>query len=111
MRPGTAPQGLNSASFGFMATAATTNTSIVLELIDAINAHDVARMRERWSAETVETFPDATCTGAQEIGDYFQHLFDAVPDLRMRIVATAEEGETVFLRWEATGTHTGAAFK
>jgi steroid delta-isomerase-like uncharacterized protein len=94
-----------------MATAATSNTSIVHELIDAINAHDLARMRARWTAETVERFPDATCTGAQEIGDYFQALFDAVPDVRMRIVATAEEGETVFMRWQATGHHTGGPFK
>src|SRR4051812_31133985 len=94
-----------------MATAETSNTSIVRELIDAINAHDVPRMKERWTAETVERFPDATCTGPQEIGDYFQALFDAFPDVRMRIVETAEQGETVFMRWQATGHHTGGPFK
>src|SRR3712207_1121820 len=94
-----------------MATTATSNTAIVHELIDAINAHDVARMRERWTPETVERFPDVTCTGQQEIGDYFQALFDAFPDVRMQIMATAEEGETVFMRWRATGTHTGGPFQ
>ena len=86
------------------------NLDLVRSTIDAINDHDVTRLRTFWTAETVERFPDRTCTGPDEIGAYFQDLFDAVPDVRMEILGIAENGETVLLHWRATGTHTGGPF-
>src|ERR687885_517148 len=86
------------------------NTDVVLATIDAINAHDTTAAREFWTPTTTERFPDRTCNGADEIAAYFQELFDAMPDVRLEVLATAENGETVFVHWRATGTHTGGPF-
>jgi steroid delta-isomerase-like uncharacterized protein len=94
-----------------MATTTTTNADVVRASIDAINAHDTGALRELWAPEVVERFPDRTCYGPDELAAYFQGLFDAVPDLVMRIEAIAESGETVFLHWCATGRHSGASFQ
>lgn len=92
------------------ATGTQTNTEIVRATIDAINAHDIVALRGFWTAATVERFPDQTYHGPDELAAYFQGLFDALPDLRLEILASAENGETVFLHWRATGTHTGGPF-
>jgi predicted ester cyclase len=92
------------------ATGTQTNTEIVRATIDAINAHDIVALRGFWTAATVERFPDRTYHGPDELAAYFQGLFDGLPDLRLEILASAENGETVFLHWRATGTHTGGPF-
>jgi predicted ester cyclase len=33
-----------------------------------------------------------------------------MPDFHIEVVATAEEGESVFVQWKLTGTHTGGPF-
>jgi predicted ester cyclase len=86
------------------------NTELVLSLFSAINAHDLDAIRECWAPDGVERFPDATCSGSEEIVAHFDGLFAALPDFHMDVVHTAEEGEAVFARWRLTGTHTGAAF-
>jgi steroid delta-isomerase-like uncharacterized protein len=91
-------------------TATRSNTELVLAAIDAINAHDAAAVQAFWDAAGVERFPDQVCHGPAEIGAYFQALFDALPDVRLEVAATAEQGDAVFVRWHATGTHTGGQF-
>lgn len=94
-----------------MATTAAVATGVVHSLFEAINAHDTDRMREHWSPETTVRFPDRTCHGADEVAEYFEVVFAAMPDYSMRVHAVAEDGETVFVRWEAAGAHTGAPFQ
>ncbi len=94
-----------------MATTDTSNSALVRSLIDAINDHDTTAMRSGWTADTVERFPETTCRGADELAAYFQALFDSFPDVRLTIVGMAEEGESVFMRWHLTGTHTGGTFQ
>lgn len=94
-----------------MATSAAVATGVAHSLFDAINAHDLGRMREHWTAQTTVRFPDRLCHGKDELAGYFEAVFAAMPDYAMRVHAVAEDGETVFVRWEATGTHTGAAFQ
>lgn len=89
----------------------TSNSELVRALIDSINAHDTAGMRQGWTADTVERFPEITCHGADELAAYFQRLFDAFPDVHMTIEGIAEAGDSVFIRWNLTGTHTGGAFQ
>src|SRR5215210_3966000 len=93
-----------------MAIPTTSPTHVVRETIDALNARDTARLRPFLTAEIIERFPDRTCHGPDEVAAYFDAVFAAFPDFRMEIVATAEDGETVFMQWRLTGTHTGAPF-
>jgi steroid delta-isomerase-like uncharacterized protein len=87
-----------------------TNTELALQVFEAINAHDIDALRELWPPEMEERFPDKTRHGPDELAAHFQGLFSAMPDFRMEVVHTAEEGDAVYARWKLTGTHTGGAF-
>ena len=84
---------------------------IVRWTFEAIDAHDVAALRTMWTDATVERFPSVTVHGGDGMAAYFETLFAALPDLRMRVVALAENGDDVFVHWHLTGTHTGAPFE
>ena len=95
-----------------MATASSpptdaTNVELVRWSFEQINRHDVEPLKQFWTAQTAERFPDRTCHGADEIAAYFEDLFRAVPDVHMEIKAIAAEGNDVFVQWHLTGTHTG----
>jgi steroid delta-isomerase-like uncharacterized protein len=95
---------------GVATTSAQTDTSngdLVRRLFDLLNAQDVARLREYWTDDTVDRFPDRTCRGADEIAAYFESAFVAFPDWHMDVVALVEQGEEVFVRWRLTGTQRG----
>jgi steroid delta-isomerase-like uncharacterized protein len=87
--------------------AEATNVELIRWAFDVLNTHDVEPLRPYWTDETVERFPDRTCRGSDEIAEYFNETFAAVPDLKMEIVAIAGEGDDVFVQWHMTGTHTG----
>jgi steroid delta-isomerase-like uncharacterized protein len=87
--------------------AQATNGELVRWAFDRINDHDVEPLKQFWTGDTVEHFPDRTCHGADEIAAYFKETFAGVPDLRMDVVALAEQGEDVFVQWHMTGTHEG----
>ena len=87
-----------------------TNTELAQQVLDAINAHDVDRLRELWADDVEERFPDKTCRGKDELAGYFADLFSALPDFHMEKHSSVEEGETVFVRWRMTATHTGGPF-
>ena len=91
--------------------AGASNGEIVRWTFEAIDAHDVSALRTVWTDDTVERFPSATVHGADGMAAYFETLFAALPDLRMRVVALAENGDDVCVRWHLTGTHTGAPFE
>jgi predicted ester cyclase len=87
------------------------NGELVRWSFQVLNEHDVESMRPLWTSATIERFPSGTLHGPEAMGAYFKALFAAVPDLHMRIVALAEAGADVFVRWQMTGTHTGARFE
>jgi predicted ester cyclase len=84
------------------------HTELIRRLFDRLNDHDVPGLRELWVPDGVERFPDRTCNGIEEIAAYFDALFAALPDFHMEIQASAEEGDTAFVRWHMTATHTGS---
>jgi predicted ester cyclase len=90
--------------------AGATNAQLVAWAFEALNAHDVAALRAVWTNETIETFPDATCRGTDEIATYFESVFSALPDLHFEVVKIVADGDTVFARWHITGMHTGGAW-
>jgi ketosteroid isomerase-like protein len=88
-----------------------TPAELATKLFATIDAHDVPALRAFWKADSEERFPDGTRRGTDEIVAWFEDLFDASPDVRLRVVSIAEQGERVFVRWQATGTHTGGPFQ
>jgi steroid delta-isomerase-like uncharacterized protein len=73
-----------------------------------LNERDIEALREFWTDDTVERFPDRTCRGADEIAAYFEDTFRAVPDAHIEIVGIAEQNDDVFVQWRLTGTHKGS---
>jgi ketosteroid isomerase-like protein len=94
-----------------MTTIETTPAALVTTLFERLNAHDIAGIRNFWRADTEERFPDGTRRGPDEIGAWFDGLLAAAPDLRVQVVSLVEQGEEVFVRWKAAGTHTGGPFQ
>jgi steroid delta-isomerase-like uncharacterized protein len=89
-----------------MATT-TSNGELVRRTIDALNQGDVSALRQFWTEDTVERFPDRTCHGPDEIAAYFAEALGAISNWHMELLAIAEQGEDVFVHWRLTGTHTG----
>jgi steroid delta-isomerase-like uncharacterized protein len=85
----------------------TTNAGLVRWAFEMLNQHDVSPLKQFWTADTIERFPDRTCRGPDEIARYFEDTFAAIPDFHMEIIALAEEDENVFVHWRMTGTHQG----
>ena len=91
--------------------ASATNAELIRWAFDALNRQDIDALRQSWTPETEERFPDRTCRGEEEIAAYFEALLAALPDFHMEIVNLAEAGEDVYVQWILTGTHTGAPFQ
>jgi steroid delta-isomerase-like uncharacterized protein len=88
-----------------------TNAELIRRAFDILNTHDVAALKQFWTADTVERFPTETSVGADAIGAYFQAAFDALPDFRIEIVGLAAQRDDVFAHWRLTGTHSGALWQ
>src|SRR3954468_864400 len=86
------------------------NAELIRWTFEVLNSHDVTPLRGVWTADTVERFPDGTYRGADQLAAYFENLFRAIPDFHMEVMALAEDGDAVFVRWHLTGTHTGPGF-
>lgn len=66
-----------------------------------------------WTDDSVDHFLAAgvSLRGAQALRQYFDDLFAAIPDFRMEVQNTFDDGERqCVVQWRATGTFTGAAF-
>jgi steroid delta-isomerase-like uncharacterized protein len=87
--------------------APATNAELIRWSFERLNEHDVSALKQFWSDETVERFPDRTCRGAEEVAAYFREVFAALPDFHMEIRGLAERGDDVFVQWHLTGTHRG----
>jgi steroid delta-isomerase-like uncharacterized protein len=99
-----------------MATAGTTsqapvgasNAELVRWTVSKINERDFEALRETYAPGMHERFPDREVNGADEIIAYFEEVTGAFSGFHLEIVALAEDGEQVFIRWVLTGRHTGA---
>lgn len=84
-----------------------TNAELIRWAFETLNQHDVTPLKQFWTADTVERFPDRTCRGADEIARYFEDTFAAIPDFHMEVRSIAAQGDDVFVQWHLTGTHQG----
>jgi predicted ester cyclase len=83
------------------------NAELIRWAFETLNQHDTTPLKQFWTADTVERFPDRTCRGPEEIAGYFEDAFAAMPDFHMEVLAIAEQGEDIFVHWHLTGTHLG----
>jgi len=83
------------------------NGALIRWAFEILNTRDVQPLRALWTEATVERFPSVTLQGVDAMADYFQALFDALPDFHMQVLTIAESGDDVFVHWHLTGTHTG----
>jgi len=83
------------------------NSELVRWAFGKISEHDIEPLREFWTPETDERFPDRAVTGADEIISYFHEVFAAVSDFNLEIKSIAEENDDVYVQWHLTGRHTG----
>ena len=74
---------------------------------ETLNRREISALKQLWTDETVERFPDRTCRGAEEITSYFEDTFIGISDWHIEVLAIAEQGDDVFVHWHLTGTHTG----
>ena len=84
-----------------------TKTELLGWVFGRINAHDIDSLRPLWTAQTVEYFPDATCTGGDAIADYFLDKIAAIENFHLQPISIAEIGDDAFVHWHMTGRHIG----
>jgi len=104
-----------AASLNAMATtnppAERSNGQQVRRLFDRLNAGNVDALRDCWTSDTVERFPDATLRGADAIAGYLKAALAALPDWHIHIERLVEQDDDVFVHRQLTGTHDGAPFQ
>jgi steroid delta-isomerase-like uncharacterized protein len=83
------------------------NAELIRWSFEQLNNHDVSGLKELWSADVVERFPDRTCRSLDEVAGYFEETFAALPDMRLEVISIVALGDDVFARWRLTGTHSG----
>ena len=88
----------------------TSNTELIRWAFDVLNTRDVTPLQQFWTDDTMEYFPGTTCRGVQEITDYFNGVFAALPDFHLELTTVTGEGDDVFAQWHLTATHSGAPF-
>ena len=84
-------------------------------LLDAMNAHDADRMAE-WFAPDYHSqqpaHPNREYTGRDTMMTIWRELFGAVPDMESELLASAEQGSTVWSEWYWHGHYTdGSPFE
>jgi steroid delta-isomerase-like uncharacterized protein len=84
------------------------------EIFSAIfDERDLSDPYRYWTDESVDYFLAAgrTVRGAEALAQWFRDLFAAIPDWRLEIENTVDDGDRqVVVQWRATGTFTGAPF-
>ena len=81
---------------------------LIREVFEKLNQRNANALYEYWAQDIVDQFPTGTCRGRDEVRNYFASLFAAVPDFHISAVKIAGAGDTVLVRWHASGTFTGA---
>jgi len=93
------------------ATAATEEEmrSVMQDILDALNAHDVAQMGSYWTDDIVYDFvpQPPPLEGKDEVSAFFGGLFQGVPDFHSTQTRILVSGNIMVTESMATGTHLG----
>jgi ketosteroid isomerase-like protein len=80
---------------------------LVERLVAATNAHDLEALVDCFAEDYVNetpTHPRHGFHGREQVRRNWSTIFAAVPDITVRVLATAVEDETVWTEWEMSGT-------
>src|SRR4051795_11974654 len=83
------------------------HAAFALTLRDATNARDVERVVACFAADYVNQTPAHPArgfTGIDQVRRNWTGIFTAVPDHTAALVASSQDGETVWTEWEMSGT-------
>ncbi|WP_426594925.1 nuclear transport factor 2 family protein [Cellulomonas sp. McL0617] len=83
------------------------DAAFALALRDATNARDVDRVVACFAADYVNETPGHPArgfTGVEQVRRNWTQIFAGVPDHTASLVASAQQGETVWTEWEMSGT-------
>lgn len=84
------------------------NIRIAVEGFEALNAHDVSRMKESRASGYVFEGPGGSGpAGSDEEAAYLQGFIDAFPDLHFDLTHKIAQDDVVVINWVVTGTHDG----
>lgn len=78
----------------------------------ATNSHDLDAMVACFAPEYESTFPvhpDRAFQGYAQVRKNWEQIFGSVPDIRMDMMRSSVDGETVWAEWEWTGTRRDGA--
>jgi steroid delta-isomerase-like uncharacterized protein len=93
------------------ATAATEEEmrSVMQDILDALNAHDVAQMDSYWTDDIVYDFvhQPPPLNGKEEVAALFGGLFQGIPDLHSTQTRILVSGNIMVTEAVVTGTHLG----
>jgi ketosteroid isomerase-like protein len=85
----------------------TTDTSIIDELREAINAHDLTRIAacftEDYRCER-PLHPDESFTGSEQVNRNYTAMLNAFSNLRAEVLRTATHGNEQWSEWEMSAT-------
>jgi steroid delta-isomerase-like uncharacterized protein len=85
-----------------------TPRDVVTGYFAALARHDTAAAVEFLDPEVVDEITSVgVLRGRDEVREFFDGLFAAIPDLEMSVVRTVRERDTVVVQWRARGTFTG----
>jgi hypothetical protein len=79
----------------------------IARLIDIMNRHDATEMATLFSPDyrsAQPAHPDRGFGGAAQVRKNWSQLFEAVPDMRLELLADTDDGETAWTEWRWTGT-------
>jgi hypothetical protein len=94
-------------------TTASENRTIALRWLNAFWAHggDQGVVDDLSTPDVVlQCAIDEEYRGRQEVKDFRQRFRQAIPDFHVYAGDATNEKDTVILRWEGSGTHTGPSF-
>jgi steroid delta-isomerase-like uncharacterized protein len=85
-----------------------TPRDVVTSYFGALARHDTRAAVEYLDPEVVDEITSVgVLRGREEVRQFFDGLFKAVPDLEMIVERTIRERETVAVQWRAQGTFSG----
>jgi steroid delta-isomerase-like uncharacterized protein len=77
------------------------------EVFALLNKRDANALLPYWAEDVVEEFPTGKVVGREAVRQYFEDVFNALPDFRIEPLTIAVEGDQVFIRWHMSGTLKG----
>ena len=88
------------------------HAAFALKLRDATNSRSVAQVLECFAEDYVNqtpAHPGRGFTGKDQVGRNWAQIFTSVPDHTATLIASAQDGDTVWTEWEMRGTRADGA--